>query len=197
MFPVQSLSRVRLFATPRIAARQASLSTINSRSSLKLTSIESVMPSSHLILCCPLFFLPQSLHPSQHQSLFQLAIQFSSVQSLGNTNQNHRCHFTPIRMAKTKKKMISVGGRCGETKILQHCWWKWKWSRSVMSDSLRPMDCSPPGSSVHGILQARILEWIAISFYRGSSRARDQTQVSSIAGRRFNLWATREAQHSW
>ena len=40
------------------------------------------MPSSHLILCCPLFFLPQSLHPSQHQSLFQLAIQFSSVQSL-------------------------------------------------------------------------------------------------------------------
>ena len=51
---VQSLSRVRLFATPRIAARQASLSITNSRSSLKLTSIESVMPSSHLILCRPL-----------------------------------------------------------------------------------------------------------------------------------------------
>ena len=52
---------------------------------------------------------------------------------------------------------------------------------------------SPPGSSVHGILQARILEWVAISFSRGSSRPRDQTQVSHIAGRRFNLWATREA----
>ena len=39
---------------------------------------------------------------------------------------------------------------------------KWKWSCSVMSDSLRPVDCSPPGSSVHGILQARILEWVAI-----------------------------------
>ena len=40
-----------------------------------------------------------------------------------------------------------------------------------------PMDCSPPGSSVHGVLQARILEWVAISFSRGSSRLRDQTQV--------------------
>ena len=55
---VQSLSRVRLFATPWIAARQASLSITNSRSSLGLTSIESVMPSSHLILCRPLLLLP-------------------------------------------------------------------------------------------------------------------------------------------
>ena len=55
---VQSLSRVRLFATPWIAARQASLSTTNSRNSLRLTSIESVMPSSHLILGRPLLLLP-------------------------------------------------------------------------------------------------------------------------------------------
>ena len=55
---VQSLSRVQLFVTPWIAARQASLSITNSRSSLKPTSIESVMPSSHLILCHPLLFLP-------------------------------------------------------------------------------------------------------------------------------------------
>ena len=54
----QSLSRVRLFVTPWIAARQASLSISNSQSSLRLTSIESVMPSSHLILCCPLLPLP-------------------------------------------------------------------------------------------------------------------------------------------
>ena len=47
------------------------------------------------------------------------------------------------------------------------------------------MDCSPPGSSIHGILQARILEWVAIPFSRRSSRPRDQTQVSRIAGRRF------------
>ena len=55
---VQLLSRVRLFATPWIAAHQASLSITNSWSSLKLTSIESVMPSSHLILCRPLLLLP-------------------------------------------------------------------------------------------------------------------------------------------
>ena len=55
---VQSVSRLRLFGTPWIAARQASLSITNSRSSLRLTSIESVMPSSHLILCRPLLLLP-------------------------------------------------------------------------------------------------------------------------------------------
>ena len=55
---VQLLSRVQLFATPWIAARQASLSITISRSSLRLTSIESVMPSSHLILCHPLLLLP-------------------------------------------------------------------------------------------------------------------------------------------
>ena len=55
-----------------------------------------------------------------------------------------------------------------------------------------PVDCSPRGSSIHGILQARILEWVAISFSRESSRPREWTQVSRIAGRCFNLWATRE-----
>ena len=58
---VQSLSHVRLSATPWIAARQASLSITNSQSSLKLMSIESVMPSSHLILCRPLLLLPPIL----------------------------------------------------------------------------------------------------------------------------------------
>ena len=60
---VQSLSRVRLFVTPWTAAHQASLSITNSQSLLKLTSIKLVMPSNHLILCCPLFPLP-SIFPS-------------------------------------------------------------------------------------------------------------------------------------
>ena len=62
-----------------------------------------------------------------------------------------------------------------------------------VSDSCDPMDCSLPGSSVHGILQARILEWVAISFSRGSSRPKNQTWVSCIAGRYFTNWTTREA----
>ena len=55
-----------------------------------------------------------------------------------------------------------------------------------------PMDCSPPVSSVHGIFPARILEWVVISFSRGSSWTRDQTQVSCIAVRFFTIWATRD-----
>ena len=56
-----------------------------------------------------------------------------------------------------------------------------------------PTDCSLPGSFVHGIFQARVLEWVAISFSRISSRPRDRTQVSCIVGRFFTSWATREA----
>ena len=56
-----------------------------------------------------------------------------------------------------------------------------------------PKDCSPPGSYVHGILQARILEWVAVSFSRGSSWPRDQTWVSCTAGRFSTTWAPREA----
>ena len=58
------------------------------------------------------------------------------------------------------------------------------------------MDWSLPGSSVHGIFQATVLEWVAIFFSRGASQPRDQTRVSRTAGRRFTLWATREAHPS-
>ena len=72
---VQSLSHVLLFATPWIAAHQASLSITSSRSSLKLTSIESVMPSSHLILCCPpllLPLIPPSIRVSSNESTIHM-----------------------------------------------------------------------------------------------------------------------------
>ena len=55
------------------------------------------------------------------------------------------------------------------------------------------MDHSLSGSSIHGIFQARVLEWMAISFSRGSSRPRNRTWVSCIAGRCFTVWATRKA----
>ena len=54
------------------------------------------------------------------------------------------------------------------------------------------MDCSPRGSSVHGILQAKIREWVAVPFSRGFSQPRNQTWISCIAGRLFTNWATRE-----
>ena len=84
---VQSLSRVQLFETPWIAARQASLSIINSRSSPRLMSIESVMPSSHLILCHPFSSCPQSLPVSEsfpRSQLFAWGGQSTGVSALAS-----------------------------------------------------------------------------------------------------------------
>ena len=71
-----------------------------------------------------------------------------------------------------------------------------KWSEFAQScpTLCNPMDCSLSGSSVHGIFQARVLEWIAIFFSRGSPWPRNRTRVSCIAGRRFTVGAIREAQ---
>ena len=72
----------------------------------------------------------------------------------------------------------------------------WKESESEVAQSCPtlcdPMDGNLPGWAVHGIFQARILEWAAISFSRGSSQPRDRTRVSCIADRRFTVWATRQ-----
>ena len=131
----QSLSHVRL-CDPWIAARQASLSITNSRSSLELTSIKSVMPSNHLILCPPLLLLPSNF-------------------------LNIRVWF-PLEWTG----WISLRSK-GLSRVFSHI--------QLLVD---PMDCSPPGSSVHGLLQARILEWVAILSSRGSSRPRNQTRIS-------------------
>ena len=74
--------------------------------------------------------------------------------------------------------------------LLQHMKKKVAQSCPTLCDT---MYCSSPGFSVHGILQARTLEWEAISFSRGSSGPRDRTQVSCIAGRFFTTWATQGA----
>ena len=75
------------------------------------------------------------------------------------------------------------------------CYWQSdltiSWSEVQSCPTLcDPMDCSLPGFSIHGIFQARILEWVAISFSRGSSQPRDRILVSCIAGRVLTLWAT-------
>ena len=75
---------------------------------------------------------------------------------------------------------------------------KQKWTSEVAQSCptlCNPMGCSLPGSSIHGIFQAKVLEWLAISFSRGSSQPRDWTQVSHIAGRCFTVWATKEARN--
>ena len=71
---------------------------------------------------------------------------------------------------------------------------KWNEVKSFSHVWLLAIPCSLPGSSVHRIFQARVLEWVTISFSRGSSTSRDRAQVSRISGGRFTIWATREAQ---
>ena len=137
---VQSFSCVRLFATPWTAARQASLSITNSWSLLKFMSIESVMPSSHLILCRPLLLPP---------------LIFPRIKVFSNESALH------IRWPKYWSFSFNISASneysgltcCPAAKSLQSC--------PTLCD---PIDGSPPGSPVPGILQERTLEWVAISF---------------------------------
>ena len=87
-----------------------------------------------------------------------------------------------ISTAQQAGRLVNPLTRASESEVVQWC--------PTLCD---PMDYSLPGSSNHGIFQARILEWVAMSFSRGSSWHRDQTRVSQIAGRCFTIWATREA----
>ena len=96
---VQSLSRVRLSATPWIAARRASLSITISRSSLRLTSIESVMPASHLILCYPLLLLPPippSIRVFSMSQLFTWGGQSTGVSALASFLPKNTQGWSPL-----------------------------------------------------------------------------------------------------
>ena len=79
-----------------------------------------------------------------------------------------------------------------EISLPPHPWSEVKWSEVAQSclTLCEPMGCSLPGSSVHGIFQAIVLEWIAISFSGGSSQSRERTRVSHTVDRRFTVWAT-------
>ena len=90
-----------------------------------------------------------------------------------------------LRNEKLVRQSIRSGSG-SESEVVQSC--------STLCD---PMDCSPAGSSVHGIFQAWILEWVAISFSRGSSRPRDRTQVSRTVDRRFAVWAKATSVTLW
>ena len=205
---VQSLSYVWLSATPWTAARLASLSITISRSLLKLTSIELVIPSNHLILCRPLLLLPsilpsirwtdnQSTCPKRSWAIYrkdQISWCFKSSGPLPFSTggpppaQALRCRSTSYSRQVALPSSASVhlcSGFSNSTFLIMLL---------VRFDALtcvrvrllhlcptlcHPMDCSLPGSRM---LQARILEWVAIPFSRRSSPPRDRTRVSRIAG---------------
>ena len=164
---VQSLSHVWLSATPWIG--QASLSITSSRSSLRLTSIESVMPSSHLILCHPLFLLPPippSIRVFSNESTLHMrwpkywSFSFSIISSKEHPGLiSFRMDWLDLLVAGRFfffyhwTHITKIEAAAAAAKSLQSC--------LTLCD---PIDGSPPCSPVPGILQALTLEWVAISF---------------------------------
>ena len=183
--------------TPWTAAHQASLSITNLWSLLKLMSIELVMTSNHLILCCPLLLLPlifssirvfsnESVHlirwpkywsfsinisPSnEHPGLISFKMDWLDLLEVQGT-------LTECLTRKKKKNSLSLSLSLyiyiyTHTHTHTHIYAQLIQSCLTLCD---PMDCRLPGSSAHGIFQARILEWDALSFSRGSSWPRDWT----------------------
>ena len=98
------------------------------------------------------------------------------------------CKIISLQLIKINEKKMITSSRIQLQSYFFGCV-----SHSVLSDSLHPMDCNPSGSSVCAILQVSILEWVAIVSSWGSSRPRDWTLVSCIAGECFTVWAAREA----
>ena len=100
--------------------------------------------------------------------------------------------------AYKKKWTINYKSKSVSRCIASNLWPREQWAYSLVTQSCltlcypHPMDCRLPGSSVHGIFRARVLEWIAISFSRGSSQPRNGNRVSHIVGRCFTVWATME-----
>ena len=166
---VRWLSHVCFFATPWTVAHQAFLSSTVSRSLLKFMSIELVMLSGHIILC-HLLLLP-SIFPSIRVNGILLIHKKEQCWVIcRDVNGPRVCH-TEWGYSERHKYHVCV-------LFTQPC------------PTLRnPMDCSLPGSSVHGIHQARTLEWVAIPFSRESSQPGDWTWVSCTAGRSFMIWA--------
>ena len=168
------------------------------------------MLSNHLILCCPLLLLP---------SIFPSIKVFSNKSALGIGLLKYWSFSFNISPSSEQSGLISfridwfdllsvqgilktlltciykIGSLCGKpeinaTLLINYWWWSLNHSCPALCD---PMDYRLPGSSVHGIVQARILERTATSLSRETSQLRDQTQVSCIVGRFFTYCATREA----
>ena len=113
--------------------------------------------------------------------LRQTMIQFPTVTPIITKCCLLTCRYGSYLLAVNSVVNISIYVVCVWVWVVQSCW-----TLCVL------MDFSLPDSSVHGILQARILKWAAISFSRGSSQPRDPTWVSCIAGKFLIVWATRE-----
>ena len=215
---VQLLSCVCFFATLWTVACQVPLSSTISQSLLRFRTIASVMVSNHLILCGLLLLLP-SVFPSIRVFSNRLAcrIRWPKYWNFSSSPSNKHSELISFKIDWFDLLAIQGTLKCLtqhhdlKASILQHsAFFTVQLSHSYLCVRVcvcvcvcvcvlvaqlcltlcNPTDYSPPGFSVHGILQARILEWIAIPFSKRTSHLRDQTLVSLITGRFFTVWAT-------
>ena len=174
-FVVQSLSQVLLFATPWTAAWQTSLSFIISQSLLKLTSIELVMLSSHLILCHPLLLLPSIFSSIRvFSNELTVCIRWPNIEASASASVLPSQGWFLLGLTSLISLLSKGLSRVFSSTTVQ----KYQFfsaqppaaaattakSRQSRPTLCNPIDGSPPGSAVPGILQARTLEWVAISF---------------------------------
>ena len=154
-----------------------------------------LVAQSCLTLCHPMDSSPpgSSIHGIlQARVLEWVAISFSRC--LVNTFKEHYCTRSWMNEGNLRQSFSATMflGQGGHTEHLGAC------SHSVTKlcpTLCNPVNCSPPGSSVHGISQARILEWVVISFYGRSSQPRDWTSVSCMGRWILYHWGTRETHH--
>ena len=164
------------------------------KSSVKYILVYKILMHGSHCSICKLLVLRRGKPGKAHSTQTVFLRSYSTKHSLhfvsAETSSPARLSYTRNRRGGQDKGTATNSGT--EKTLSPQTQWLWPlliWlhnqseseSHSIMSDSLRPiMDCSPPGSSVHGILQARILEWVAMSSSRGFSQPRDRTQVSHI-----------------
>ena len=184
---VQLLSHVQLFATPWTAACQASLSVTNSRSLLKLMSIKSGMPSNHLILCHPLLLLPSvflSIRVFSNKSVLHIRWPEYWSFSFSISPSNEYSELISFKMDWLDPLNRGLGDYLCIVLIFHNqgiLFLKIKLSLQTLYNSLLDPWTVAHQSSLHGILQARILEWVAMPSSRGSSWPRDRTHVSYVS----------------
>ena len=180
-----SVTQLCLFVTSQTAAHQASLSITNSQSFLKFMFIQSGMPPNQFILCCPLLLPPSIFHSIRvfsNESI--LPISWPKYVASASVLSMNIQHWFPLGLKnwfpslsyillKHMLSKVSLLNTCVSGEHLLSCF---SWVRLC-----NPMDCSPPGFSVHGIPQTKMLEWLGMSSSKGPSKVRDQTSSSYIS----------------
>ena len=200
--PAQSLSHIWLFVTPRTVAHQALLSIgFSKQENLEWLAVScfrgSCWPMDQTQVSCISCIVRQILYhwatwEAQNTCLWVKKNKITEIKrcrnGLWNPNMSQMWASEKASLCWWKRHILLVLLLPLHPDSLYFKWFlKWREVTQTCQTLCDPMDCSLLHSSIHGIFQARVLEWVAISFSRGSSWPKDQTQVSRTVGRHFTV----------